>query len=310
MKKSPIIPGFVVALMVLVMAPPSGLAQANSAPPDLMSLVESERAFARTSVEKGVRASFLEYFAANCISFAPDAGNARTRLLARPAPNPLPATVLDWHPIYADISQGGDMGYTTGPSTFVDHRPTPRPNYYGFYFSVWKKQTDGSWKVVLDIGTETPDASAVPAQAFQPAPTIQLKLKSNYNAADGWAELVKLESEFAKLSLSKGIKTAYFKYRAADLRLHRDGHFPMSRTELENSYLWAQPTFATSAPIFTEVAKSGDLGYVYGRYELADAAAKAAHQATEKGYYVRVWRRDASGNWKLAADITSVVPAK
>jgi ketosteroid isomerase-like protein len=310
MRKSPIVRGLAVGLMALLLAPIAGLAQANSAPPELMALVESERAFARTSVEKGVRASFLQYFAANCISFAPDPGNARTRLLARPAPNPLPATVLDWQPIYADISQAGDMGYTTGPSTFVDHRPNPRPNYYGFYFSVWKKQPDGNWKVVLDIGTETPDASATPAQTFQPAPTIRLKPKSNYNPADGWAELVKLESEFSQIAGSQGIKSAYFKYRAADLRLHRDGHFPMTGPELENSYLWTQPTFATSAPIFTEVAKSGDLGYVYGRYELTDAAAKAAHQATEKGYYVRVWPRDASGHWKLAADITSVVPAK
>lgn len=301
---------FLAGLLALLLVPTSVRAQGSSGSPDLLALADAERAFARTSVAKGVRASFLEYFAANCISFAPEPGNARARLLARPAPNPLPATVLDWRPIYADISQAGDMGYTTGPSTFVDHRPNPRPNYYGFYFSVWKKQADGSWKVVLDIGTETPVASAVPAQEFRPAPTITLKPKSNYNPADGWAELIKLEAEFSQLSYSKGIKEAYFKYRAADLRLHRDGHFPITGAELENSYLWAKPAFAVSAPIFAEVAKSGDLGYVYGSYQISDTAGKAAQKPTERGFYTRVWRRDASGKWKLAADITSVVPEK
>lgn len=306
MKKNSVHRGWTIALIVTLLAPIANLAQAPSTPPDLLILAESERAFARTSVAKGVRASFLEYFTEDCISFAPEPGNARTRLLARPAPNPLPATVLNWYPIYADISQAGDMGYTTGPSTFIDHRPNPRPPYYGYYFSVWKKQPDGGWKVVLDIGTETPDASAAPALPFRAAPTIRLKPKNNYNSEDGRTEVMKLETEFSKLARSKGIKAAYFKYRATDLRLHRDGHFPMLGAELEKSYLWAQPIFAASTPTFTDVAKSGDLGYVYGSYELTDAVGKT----TEKGYYTRVWRRDASGKWKMAADITSVIPAK
>ncbi len=306
MKKSSVRRVSVIALIVTLLAPIVSLAQTPPPAPDLLMLAESERAFARTSVAKGVRASFLEYFTEDCISFAPEPGNARTRLLARPAPNPLPATVLDWYPIYADISQSGDMGYTTGPSTFIDHRPNPRPPYYGYYFSVWKKQPDGGWKVVLDIGTETPDASKIGDIPFQPAPTIRLKPKNNYNSEDGRTEVMKLEAEFSKLARSKGIKAAYFKYRATDLRLHRDGHFPMTGPELEKSYLWAQPTFATSTATFAEVAKSGDLGYVYGSYELTDTAGKT----TEKGYYTRLWRRDASGKWKLAADITSVIPAK
>jgi ketosteroid isomerase-like protein len=293
-------------LLILVwLSSTTGWARQDSTPPELLALVESERAFARTSVEKGVRASFLEYFADNCVSFAPAPGDARARLLARPAPKTLPPTVLNWHPIYADISQAGDMGYTTGPSTFVDNGPQHRPNYYGFYFSVWKKQADGNWKVVLDIGTETPNASAVPAQEFQPAPTIRLKLKSNYNPADGWAEIIGLEGEFSRLASTKGIKTAYFKYRAADLRLHRDGYFPMTGPHLENSYIWTQPTFASSKPIFAEVAKSGDLGYVYGSYDLKNSAGTIV----EQGFYTRVWRRDVNGKWKLAADITSPMPA-
>src|SRR2546423_7052569 len=63
---------------------------------------------------------------------------------------------LTWTPVGADISASGDLGYTYGTyefstkdkagKTVVDH---------GKYTSIWKKQSDGSWKVVLDMGNSS-----------------------------------------------------------------------------------------------------------------------------------------------------------
>jgi ketosteroid isomerase-like protein len=60
---------------------------------------------------------------------------------------------LTWTPVGADMSASGDLGYTYGTyefsskdkdgKTVVDH---------GKYTSIWKKQGQGSWKVVLDMG--------------------------------------------------------------------------------------------------------------------------------------------------------------
>jgi ketosteroid isomerase-like protein len=288
-------------LVLLTLLPLPALAQNGSDRAALMTMVEAERAFAATSVQKGLRASFLQYFAPNCIGFYPEPANAPQRLRSRPAPAVLPATVLNWYPVYADISQAGDMGYTTGPATFTDNRKQPATTSYNYYFSVWKKQKDGSWKVVMDIGIETPDASNVSPVEFRAAPEIRLKLKDDYNPADGWAQIIKAEGDFSKLASSKGLKVAYMKYRADDLRLHRDGRFPLVGTAIESSDIFAQPVFASSKSIFSEVSKSGDLGYSYGSYE----AKNAAGAVIQKGFYARVWRRDASGTWKLAADIAN-----
>jgi ketosteroid isomerase-like protein len=64
---------------------------------------------------------------------------------------------LTWAPVGADIAASGDLGYTYGTfefrskdkngKTVVDH---------GKYTSIWKKQKDGSWKVVLDMGNASP----------------------------------------------------------------------------------------------------------------------------------------------------------
>ena len=57
---------------------------------------------------------------------------------------------LTWAPVGADISASGDLGYTyefrskdKDGKAVVDH---------GKYTSIWKKQRDSSWKVVLDMG--------------------------------------------------------------------------------------------------------------------------------------------------------------
>jgi ketosteroid isomerase-like protein len=50
-----------------------------------------------------------------------------------------------------------------------------------------------------------------------------------------------------------------------------------------------------------EVAKSGDLGFVSGTYELTmnDASGKPV---TDKGKYVEVWEKKADGKWKCGTD--------
>ena len=64
---------------------------------------------------------------------------------------------LTWTPVGADISASGDLGYTYGNyefrSTGKDGKPVVE---YGKYNTIWKKQHDGAWKVVLDMGNSSP----------------------------------------------------------------------------------------------------------------------------------------------------------
>jgi ketosteroid isomerase-like protein len=60
---------------------------------------------------------------------------------------------LTWTPVGADISASGDLGYTYGTYEFrsIDKDGKPVVDH-GKYTSIWKKQKDGGWKVVLDMG--------------------------------------------------------------------------------------------------------------------------------------------------------------
>jgi ketosteroid isomerase-like protein len=60
---------------------------------------------------------------------------------------------LTWTPVGADISASADLGYTYGTFEFRSKDKDGKPVIdHGKYTSIWKKQKDGSWKVVLDMG--------------------------------------------------------------------------------------------------------------------------------------------------------------
>jgi ketosteroid isomerase-like protein len=60
---------------------------------------------------------------------------------------------LTWHPSKAEVLAGGDVGYTTG---FSERRAPNGAVNKGNYLTVWKKQQNGSWKVIYDTGTGVP----------------------------------------------------------------------------------------------------------------------------------------------------------
>ncbi len=275
-------------------------------PAELSALVEAERAFARTSVEKGIRASFLEFFADEAIVFQPHPVKYKEAVKDRPAPpNPL-AYTLNWEPIFSDISAAGDMGYNTGPYTLTDNTPEKRPPQHGFFFSVWKRQADGNWKVVLDVGIQTNEAYTG-SRELKTAPASKKQtagIKVNVEAVR--ANLLNAERDFFESAQAEGMVKAFAKHLSRDARVHRNGTQPLLGQEEFVPFL-AQNSFSPIwEPKFAEMAQSGDLGYTYGSYELKDANAENA--TVEKGYYARVWKRGGNNKWYVVLDTTSPLP--
>ena len=62
-------------------------------------------------------------------------------------------------------------------------------------------------------------------------------------------------------------------------------------------------------PVKVEVAKSGDLGYVQGTYQLSMKDAKGATM-NDTGKFIEVWRKQPDGKWKCIVDtFNSDLPA-
>ena len=294
------------ALLALLALTFNAVPQEKKMSPALASLVAAERAFARTSVERGVRDSFLAFFADDGINFQPHPTKTREAFLSRPAPAVRPPVTLNWEPVWADVAAAGDLGYTTGPYTLVDNSPEKRPTRHGYYFSVWKKQQDGEWKVVVDLGTQNPEPASPQPAFYAPSQTHFKKSNPKLSTEDGSAALMDLESKFQQEAQSRGFLKAFSAYLMNESRLHRQGMLPLIGKDAVGAFLAKKSMSVTWKPLKADMAESGDLGYVYGSYELRDNPAQAA--AIEKGYFVRVWKREGNGKWKLALDVTSPLP--
>ena len=117
---------------------------------DLDKLIETEKSFAALSGAKGIKSSFLAYLADDSVVFAPSAVNGREHYGARPDDSP---ATLSWYPVFADISENGALGYTTGRGEYrTKGNAADTKIYYSEYATVWRRQADGNYKVALDIG--------------------------------------------------------------------------------------------------------------------------------------------------------------
>ena len=65
---------------------------------------------------------------------------------------------LTWKPIRAEMAASGDLGFTYGNYVFTSkNKEGKMVANHGKYTSIWRKQKDGQWKVIVDMGNSSPD---------------------------------------------------------------------------------------------------------------------------------------------------------
>jgi ketosteroid isomerase-like protein len=123
-------------------------------------LFDLETRFAKDVSARG-GAAFADWFADDGVAL----GNGAAPLIgkvaiARSATWTPGAYQLTWTPTDGLMGAAGDMGYTWGH--YEGHSKDANGNPVttsGRYMTIWRKQPDGSWKVVLDAGSTEPAES-------------------------------------------------------------------------------------------------------------------------------------------------------
>jgi len=125
--------------------------------PGVEFLYQLEAKFAADTAKGGGKA-FGAWFAPDAVTLqnngAPVVGHDAIAAQATWAPQ---AYQLTWAPEGARMSRDGDMGFTwghyEGDSKDANGNPVKTT---GRFMTVWKKQSDGSWKVELDASNQGP----------------------------------------------------------------------------------------------------------------------------------------------------------
>jgi ketosteroid isomerase-like protein len=142
-----------VLLATLVATPAFATKQKSDAGADL--LFKLEAAFAQDAAQHGHDA-FLTWFADDGVELD-DGGGITSKEEMRKQPPWAEGTSLTWSPVKADMAASGDLGYTYGTYVFKHKDKSGKLiTDYGKYTSIWRKQKDGSWKVVVDMGNSSP----------------------------------------------------------------------------------------------------------------------------------------------------------
>ena len=142
-------------LLVTALFSTCSLAQ-DKTPQGAHLLRKLEADFAQAVAQHG-RDAFLTYFAEDGVEIS--SGTVTTKDQMRKQPQWPAGTSLTWGPTKAEMSISGDLGYTYGNYVFSSKTKDAKiETETGIYMTVWKRQSDGSWKVVLDAGSPAPAA--------------------------------------------------------------------------------------------------------------------------------------------------------
>ena len=128
--------------------------------PGKMILFDLEARFAK-DVAAGGGAAFADWFADDGVAL----GNGAAPLLGKVAIVKSATWAakdyqLTWTPTDALMGPSGDMGYTWGH--FEGHSKDANGNPVttsGRYMTIWRRQPNGDWKVVMDAGANEPAAA-------------------------------------------------------------------------------------------------------------------------------------------------------
>lgn len=116
-------------------------------------------------------------------------------------------------------------------------------------------------------------------------------------------EIRRAEAAFAQMAKEKGVPEAFLAYAADDAVMLRndvlvEGQEGMrayfSKSTLDSVQLTWQPDKVVAA-------KSGELGYTYGRYQFS-AKDTSGQLIQSEGIFHTVWQKQEDGNWKFVWD--------
>lgn len=274
-----------------------GCGRPDQAASPFEEIIEAERSFSRSSAVHGMKAAFLAYLAEDGIVFRPRPVNGRAWYTAAPETD----AVLTWAPAAGDVSSTGDLGYTTGPWEMRD--VVSETTYFGTYVSVWRKEGDGSWRVVADAGTVHPETPSPEGTVARPVRSDDGSdaSRARGGAQSGADDMETAARDFCRVGGEAGADSAFARFAAPEVRLLRPGATPVVGREAA-----ARALGGVKSPVECRrsgAAASGDLGYVFGTRRWVagdDPAASNPEGAVES--YLQIWTRSAVG-WRIAVEV-------
>jgi hypothetical protein len=242
-------------------------------------VAKAEQAFAQMAIDSGTQKAFLYFLADSSILFYK---GKRHDALPFWKNQPGGGGLLLWKPVYTGIAASGDLGFSTGPFE-VRAEPGAAVRESGNYSSIWVKNKQGQWKMLIDLGV-----SYTPSLFQKQVEQVVYHKLSPVSAKPDWQ---KTELDLIDQYRQKGARS-FLSCITNDSWFNVQDQQPMHTVKDIEAGLSQIPGDLQFNIMGGGIAAAGDLFYAYG----------SVTRNGNKENYLRVWGYQKEG-WKLLLQV-------
>ncbi len=279
----------IIALLVLISSNSSGQVSNGQ----VSSLVAAENYFAATVKAEGLREGFLKVSDNSTLVFRPNPVKAEEFYDKKQ----IDPGLLSWEPAFARISRSGNWGFTTGPYIYTANDEGEKS--YGQYFSIWRANKKGVWKLALDIGTPHPKPTKEPDLDFIDPQNSRFFRQISPVRLQQREDMIMASDKLFASSLTKSTALGYNTFLGDEARLIFPGFEPITGKENITKFLIEKDINIYSEPVQADRSIGSDLAYTYGTAQIT------RNNKTAKYNYVRVWESQEGFKWNVIVELFS-----
>ncbi|MCP4181486.1 MAG: DUF4440 domain-containing protein [bacterium] len=264
-------------------------------------LLEKDRQLNKLSKKKGTFEAFLKFISDDVILMPRFGHPIHTKESFKKIIGKLDDkskfNIKKWKPIYVDIANKGDIGYTLGRYVIENKEKDNSNLRYNYYASVWKKQKNGNWKIIIHSGLIGLDSID-----FITEKDMNTKLDKSV------VPIANADKKFSELSVKSGYLHAFYTFIAENgLVASGNGRPPSNketyRKRVEQSKKEKPRTELKLKwkPLYGDMSSSNDLGFTHGHAEIVSKDDKGEENRAWS-YYLTIWKKQKDGKWKYVLD--------
>jgi ketosteroid isomerase-like protein len=257
---------------------------------NLQQLIKTEKAFARASIDKGTKISFLDFLSKESIIFdksIPVNGLKYWQKIDFKG-------TITWQPTIAEIAGSSDLGYIAGNYQFHNTSAEDKPSGFGSFVTLWKKQEDNSWEIAVDMSVwhdEIITDSAKITEIYAPFKPNELKNRMVL------AERMVFMKDHFYWKNAKSSTNPFESHLAQNARIYRKNLKPIIGKQ--NAKVFLKKTYDKKL-VYTGLkaisSNAGDLVCIYG---IISGTGKS-------GTYLRIYKQEAKDAWKIAIEMVDL----
>lgn len=264
----------------------------------IYSLVNTDKEFALALQEDGIRKAYLNFLDRESLVYRPEPVNGRDYYRKQATDS----AGLFRFPAWAEVTDDGLLGYTTGPFEFRDHIQDVQPAATGHYVSIWRRKSSrDKWEIILDIQVEHPDTTALRSVQYEQNISGKVPITPAYELVKSKQILIDSDELF-NISLKAGrLEFGYQEFFHDSVQLYRENYLPLfgKKAATEHLIQMKGKYLHTTGDAYLSLVR--DIAYTFGKgYYYENIRTSRFDQHFN---YVRIWRKDAKGLWKVILDI-------